>query len=203
MSRPVSIRILAAALFVPAMALAASQTNGLPDRTKDPPDQVQEQGSYRIGAGDVLRIHVWKNADLSLEAPVRPDGMISLPLLNDVRAAGLTPRQLKDRLVARLTGYVSTPEVSVIVLQVNSFKVTVLGKVRQPGRFSLTGPTTVLDVLAMAGGFEQFEGGEEAYVLRARGSGYERIPVKYSTAVSAAGKSVNLDLQPGDFVIVP
>ena len=168
-----------------------------------PPPDVQDRGDYRIGAGDVLRIVVWKNPDLSFEVPVRPDGMVSLPLLNDVQAAGQSPMQLRDRLTGKLAKYVSTPEVSVIVLQVNSFKVSVLGKVRRPGRFELNGPTTVLDLIAMAGGFEEFASPEDMYVLRASGRSYERIPVKYSWAISAGGRPVNVDLRPGDFIVVP
>ena len=160
-------------------------------------------GDYRIGAGDVLQIVVWGNDQLSTSLPVRPDGMISLPLLNDVRASGRTPMELRGVLAERLGEFVSAPQVTVIVTSVSSFKVSVLGNVRSPGRISLNEPTTVLDVIAMVGGFVEFTNPDDTYVLRPVEGAYRRIPFKYSTAITAAGKTVNIFVMPGDFIIAP
>ncbi len=166
--------------------------------------QVAEKivGDYRIGTGDVLDIVVWENEKLSRSVPVRPDGWISLPLVNDVRAAGLTPMELQAQLATRLTEYISSPVVSVIVTSVYGFKVSVLGEVRSPGRYAFDGPATVLDAIASAGGFNEYASKDDTYLLRPEQGGYDRIPIKYSQ-VSREGAGVNVVLKPGDIVIVP
>src|SRR5437764_8123155 len=111
---------------------------------------------YRIGPEDVLDVAVWNNPAISRTTPVRPDGMISLPLLNDMQAAGLTPMQLRDNIAKKLTEYLPNPEVSVIVREVNHYKISVLGEVKKPGRYDLKGPGTVLDAIALAGGLSDF-----------------------------------------------
>ena len=160
---------------------------------------------YRIGPEDVLSIDVWNNEALSLEVPVRPDGMISLPLLDDVQAAGLTPIELRDFLTRRLTEYMSQAEVSVIVTEVRSYKVSVLGEVRTPGRYELNSRSTVLEVLAMAGGFTDFATRSRIVVLRPDGGTTKRIPFDYDKVFSDGGKhkQENLYLRPGDIVLVP
>src|SRR5713226_7645572 len=120
------------------------------------PQGEEPVAEYLIGPEDVLDIAVWNNTDISRTVPVRPDGKISLPLLNDVQAAGLTPMQLRDVLIKLLTSYIPTPEVSVIIREVHSFKVSVIGEVKTPGRHELKSGATVLDVLAMAGGLGEF-----------------------------------------------
>src|SRR5229473_2076805 len=117
-----------------------------------PPQRAHAEGGedYEIGPEDVLDIAVWNNTAISRTVPVRPDGKISLPLLNDVQAAGLTPMQLRDGLAKKLTDYMPTPEVSVIVKEVHSFKVSVLGEVKKAGQYELKSRTTVLDVVALA-----------------------------------------------------
>jgi polysaccharide export outer membrane protein len=171
--------------------------------------EAQEQGGppesspYRIGPEDVVEVSVWNNAALTRTVPVRPDGRISLPLLNDVPAAGLTPMQLREGLVSRLAEYMPTPEVSVIVREVHSFKVAVIGEVRRPDRYALRSRATVLDVLAMAGGFTEFAARTRIVVLRHDGAGMKRLPFNYNAIVSANGERGNLLLQPGDIVLVP
>ena len=160
-------------------------------------------GDYRIGEGDGLQIVVWGNEQLSMSVTVRPDGMISMPLLNDIQAADRTPMELRQVITQRLGEFVSAPQVTVIVAAVRSFKVYVLGKVRSPGRYDLDAPTTVLEILAMAGGFEEFTNPDDTYILRPVEGAYRRIPFKYSTAITAAGKTVNVLVQPGDFIIAP
>jgi polysaccharide export outer membrane protein len=158
---------------------------------------------YRIGPEDKLQIAVWNNEAMSRTVPVRPDGKISLPLLNDVQAAGLTPQQLRDALVKRLTDYMPTAEVSVIVLETKSTKVSVIGEVSKPARYELASRTTVLDVLAMSGGLTQFAARSRIFVLRRNGEDVKRIPFNYNRAVAAEGEQVNFVLEPGDIVVVP
>ncbi len=129
--------------------------------------------------------------------------MISLPLLNDVQAAGSTPLQLRDTLAKKLAEYVPAAEVSVIVNRVQSFSVSVIGSVMHPGHFNLTGPTTVLDALAMAGGVTEFASRRNIFVVRAEPTGNKRLPFNYNKAISENDEGVNFLLQPGDVVIVP
>jgi polysaccharide biosynthesis/export protein len=180
-----------------------------PAPTPAPEPQADE---YRIGPEDVLQITVWQNAELSRTLPVRPDGKISLPLVNDVQAAGLTPMQLRDSLKQKLAEYVPAAEISVIVGEVQSFNVSLIGKVQRANRYKLKTPTTVLDLLALAGGFADFADPDRIVVLRPEplpeqgrraGQTYKRIPFNYKKVISAGGESENVLLQPGDIVVVP
>jgi len=159
-----------------------------------PPD------TYRIGAEDVLLISVWKNDAMTRTVPVRPDGKISLPLLNDVQAAGLTALELRGVLAQKLSDYMPGPEVSVIVLEVRSLKVSVLGEIARPGRYELRSWATVADVLAMAGGFTPFATRTKIVILRTDGSAMTRIPFNYN---KLAGEQENFYLRNGDIVMVP
>ena len=162
-----------------------------------------DQGNYQVGPDDILDIVVWNNTDMSRTVPVRPDGMISLPLLNDVRAAGLTAMQIRDVLVTRMAAYMPSPEVSVIVREVKSAKVTVIGQVKTPGRYDIRNRTTVLDVLAQAGPFSDFAALSRIFVIRADGSATKRLSFDYSKAVSRRGEQENFVLEPGDIIVVP
>jgi polysaccharide biosynthesis/export protein len=158
---------------------------------------------YRIRAGDVLEIVVWKNQDLSRTVSVKPEGRISLPLLNEVDAAGLTPLQLRDRLIGLLSAYIPNPEVFVLVSQVRSFNVSVIGQVNHPGRYELQSRTTVLEALALAGGLSDFASRGGISVLRSEGSDEtQSMPFDYRKAVSGDG-SANFQLRPGDIIVVP
>jgi len=159
--------------------------------------------AYKIGPEDVLAITVWKNEPMSRVVQVRPDGMISLPLIDDVSAAGLTPVQFRDVLVKRMSEFIPNPEVSVIVTDVRNYKVSVLGEVMKPGRFELKSYTTILDVIAQAGGFTQFAARGKIIVLRPSGKSMKRIPFNYNKVVAAGGEEENFYLQPGDIVLVP
>ncbi len=162
-----------------------------------------ERGGYQIGAGDILDISVWKNAELSRQVTVRPDGMISLPLVNDVRAAGLTPMELRELLAKRLAEYVPAAEVSVIVSKVRSYSISVVGSVTKPGRFLLSSPTTVLEAIAMAGGLTEFASRRSIIVLRTEGKGATtRVPFNYNNALAGEANE-NLLLRAGDVVVVP
>jgi polysaccharide export outer membrane protein len=166
-------------------------------------------GEYVIGHEDVVEIAVWNNTSITRTVPVRPDGKISLPLLNDVQAAGLTAMQLRDRLTASLAEYMPTPSVSVIVREVHSFKVTVIGQVKTPGRYELKGRATVLDVLALAGGLTEFAERNGIVVMRPDGPVTRRIPFQYASLASSNGRKnpkpgeENFCLHPGDIVFVP
>jgi len=157
---------------------------------------------YQIGPEDVLDIAVWNNPAMSRTTPVRPDGMISLPLLNDIQAAGLTPMQLRDTITTKLTEYLPNPEVSVIVREVNHFKVSVLGEVKKPGRYDFKGQATVLDAIAMAGGLSDFAARSRITILRNDNGTSKRIPVNYNKIVSASEQG-DINLRPGDIVLVP
>jgi polysaccharide export outer membrane protein len=182
--------VLAAVLVVTGSAMAQS----------DAPERKAAPDKYRIGPEDMLQISVWKNDAMSRAVLVRPDGKISLPLLNDVQAAGLTAIELKDVLTKRLTEYMPSPEVSVIVTDVRSLKVSVMGEVARPGRYELKSWATVLDVLAMAGGFTQFASRSRIVILTSDGNGMKRIPFNYN---KVAGEQENFYLRNGDIVLVP
>jgi len=200
MSRSCLLTLLVA-LILPLGVPAASARAA--DASPNPP---REQGTvqpYRIGPEDTLHISVWKNEAMSRTVPVRPDGMVSLPLVNDVQAAGLTPMELRDLLTKKLAEYIPNPEVSVIVTDVHSFKVSVIGEVAKPARYELKSSTTVLDVLAMAGGFTQFAARTRIVVLRPNGKTVTRIPFNYSKVIATSADQENFYLQPGDIVLVP
>lgn len=195
--RPFAVSCLAL-LLIAAWPLWGQESDG----TDAPePGPAAPAGDYRIGPEDVLSIGVWKNEALSRDVPVRPDGMISLPLLNDVRAAGLTPMELRDVLMRRLADYMPGPEVSVIVKEIRSPKVSILGEVAHPGRYDLRGRTTVLDLLALAGGFTEFASRSRIVVLRAEGPGPGRVRFDYDKAMQD-GARANFELRPGDIVLV-
>lgn len=166
---------------------------------------------YLIGPEDVLDIAVWNNTEMSRTVPVRPDGKISLPLLNDVHADGMTPMQLRDALAASLAEFIAAPNVSVIVREIHSFKVAVIGEVKTPGRFELKGRATVLDLLALAGGPTEYAARGRIVVLRREPNGTRQIPFPYdklteknepATASKSNGQH-NFCVQPGDVVLVP
>ncbi|MGH8414994.1 MAG: polysaccharide biosynthesis/export family protein [Gammaproteobacteria bacterium] len=172
-------------------------------RPQSPPCAINGCGSptYRIGPGDVLQVAVWQDKDLYRTEPVRPDGKISLPLLNDIQAAGLTPAQLRQEIAEGLKQYMSDPDVSVVVTAVHSLAVAVLGQVKKPGRYQFPVEPTVLEVLAAAGGLTPFASPSKIVIIRQSKDGTERIPFNYQRAVSQGSGPVLL--QPNDVVVVP
>ena len=161
-----------------------------------------DNGNYMIGPRDVLNISVWKEPDLSRSVPVRPDGEISLPLLNDVQASGLTPMQLAAEITKRLRKYVSDPQVSVIVEQVNSQVVYVVGEVIHPGPMPMLPNMTVLQAISIAGGLAQYANQKRIYVLRVENGQSKQYPYNYKQALRGiTGK--NISLRPGDTIVVP
>jgi polysaccharide biosynthesis/export protein len=160
--------------------------------------------SYVIGANDVLAINVWKEPEVSRSVPVRSDGKISLPLVGELQASGQTPRQLEEEISKRLQSYISEPEVTVIVTDSKSQKVNILGMVVKPGAYLLTSSTSVLDAIAMAGGFKDFAKQKSIYVLRQAPDGTQkRIPFNYKEVIKGKNPDQNIRLLPGDTVVVP
>ena len=158
---------------------------------------------YVIGADDVLAVVFWREKDLSVETAVRPDGKITLPLLNDLQAAGFTPDQLREQIQAAATKYVEDPSVTVVVKAMNSRKVFITGQVIKPGQYPLTGPTTVLQLIAMAGGLQEFADSDNILIMRTEGGQQIAMPFSYGDVLNRRALGQNITLQPGDTVIVP
>ncbi len=160
-------------------------------------------GEYRIGAGDGLQLIVWKEPELTRDVTVRFDGKISVALLGDVQAAGRLPGELADEISTGLKRYVSSPLVTVAVSQTRSARFYVLGMVGRPGEFPMVGPTTVIQALALAGGFREYAKLDDIVILRQEGAGSTFIPINYKRLVSNRDGSQNVQLRPGDTVLVP
>jgi polysaccharide biosynthesis/export protein len=158
--------------------------------------------NYIIGAQDVLDINVWKEEQLTKTVPVRPDGRISLPLLNDVQAAGLTPTQLGSLITEDLKKFVTNPQVTVIVREINSQRIYLLGEVGRAGAYPLLPGMTVLQALSSAGGFTQFANLKKIYVLRVENGKQQKLPFNYKEALSKGGDQ-NIFLKAGDTIVVP
>ncbi|PYX34242.1 MAG: sugar transporter [Acidobacteria bacterium] len=159
---------------------------------------------FVIGTGDVLAVNVWKETEVSRVVPVRSDGRISLPLVGELQAGGRTPKQLESEITTKLKDYVSEPEVTVIVQEIKSQKFNVLGMVMKPGSYVLTNPTTILDAIALAGGFRDFAKQKEVYVLRRTPDGKQaRLPFNYKDVVKGHNSAQNIALQSNDTIVVP
>jgi polysaccharide biosynthesis/export protein len=160
--------------------------------------------TYSIGADDILAINVWKEPDLTRSVPVRSDGKISLPLIGELQAAGVTPKQLEQDISKKLTSYVAEPEVTVIVQEIRSRKFNILGQVAKPGSFPITRTTTVLDAIALAGGFRDFAKQKSIYILRQKSDGtQQKLPFNYKEVVKGKNVEQNITLEPRDTVVVP
>jgi polysaccharide export outer membrane protein len=204
-----------AVLFV--FAMAAYPQQGKQDEAKKPADTApaavpakpegaaaaapaaSESKPYVIGPEDMLQVRVWRDAELSGQFPVRPDGKISLPLVNEMQAAGKTPEELAKDITQSLTKYLTQPEVSVAVLAVNSKKYFIIGEVKRTGSFPLTVPTTVLEALVNAGGFRDFANPKKIKILR-RG---QQLKFNYKEVIAGKNMEQNILLESGDQIIVP
>ena len=162
----------------------------------------QTREDFIIGPGDVLSVVVWKEPEVSGSVPVRPDGKISLPLMNDVQAAGLTALQLRSMITDKLKGFIADPTVSVAVEKVNSQKVTVMGEVSSPGAQPLTGPTRIMDALATSR-FTPFSKTSKIYVLRDENGKQQRLDFNYKDYTKGKNPDQNILLKNGDTIIVP
>jgi polysaccharide export outer membrane protein len=205
----IAMLLVGAMLAVPAEAQTPSATSPVaspatsaatsPTTSADKP----HDDSFVIGNDDVLAINVWKEPDISRSIPVRSDGKISLPLVGEVQAAGLTPLTLEKDIAEKLKNYISEPEVTVMVQQVNSQKFNILGQVTKPGSYVIANSPTVLDAIALAGGFRDFAKRKSIYVLRHNASGESRLPFNYKDVSQGKGMEQNVKLQRGDTIIVP
>jgi polysaccharide export outer membrane protein len=167
----------------------------VPPATTDP--------AYQIGPEDVLDISVWKEPDVSRVVPVRPDGRISLPLINDVQAAGSSPQQLAKTISEKLRKYLNEPQVTVIVTQINSQRVFVVGEVLKAGAFPLIPGMTVLQALSSAGGFTTFADVKKIHVMRLHDGKHVELPFNYREVLKGDNADQNIKLEPGDTVVVP
>jgi polysaccharide biosynthesis/export protein len=159
-------------------------------------------GSYVIGASDVITVTVLKEPTLSSSLLVRPDGMITMPLLGDVKASGLTPLQLADGIAIRLMKYIQDPNVSVILTQINSRKVYLIGEVTKTGAVDITPGMTLLEAIASAGGLTQYANSKKMYILRSEDGKHSKVPVRYKDALKG-NSALNLTLKSGDTIVVP
>ena len=158
---------------------------------------------YTIGADDRLAITFWGDKELDSEVVVRPDGRISLPLLNDVDAAGLTPDELRERLVAVAKQFVTEPAPTVVVKEIHSRRVFITGNVEKPGPYALNGPMTVLQLIATAGGLREFVSGKNIVIVRNDAGRQSRLSFDYQRVVKGRDIRQNIELRPGDTIIVP
>ena len=166
------------------------------------PRVAEMANAYQIGPEDLLDISVWKNVELSRTVPVRPDGNVSLPLVNDIHAAGLTPSELRDQITTRLAEYIPAPEVSVMVREVHSRKVAVVGAVKMPGRYDIKSPMTVLEAIALAQGLTDFASRDRIVILRQVNGKATRIPFNYRK-IADGSEQENFFVRAGDIVVVP
>ena len=186
-----------------AQAAPAAAAGSAAATTAEKPADKPHDDSFVIGNDDVLAINVWKEPDISRSIPVRSDGKISLPLVGEVQAAGLTPLKLEKDIAEKLKSYISEPEVTVMVQQVNSQKFNILGQVNKPGSYVIANSPTVLDAIALAGGFRDFAKRKSIYVLRHGASGEARLAFNYKDVSQGKNMEQNVKLQPGDTIIIP
>src|SRR5215471_13162765 len=199
------LSLLAAGLLcAPLIAVAQdSAAAKKPDRASQPTADSAVDADYKIGPQDVVRIDVWKEPDISRTIPVRPDGKITLPLLNDVQAAGMTAMQLAASLRDSFSKYLTNPQVTVTVTEINSCRVYITGEVVRAGALPLLPGMTVLQALSSAGGFTQFARTKNIYVLRTEDGKQVKHPFNYKEVVKGNLQDQNIVLQPGDVIVVP
>ncbi len=201
------LAVIALLLAIPSHAQqgdsgkVSSQSGATPGDNGAAQKSLPADPNYIIGAHDVLDISVWKEENLTKTVPVRPDGKISLPLLNDVQASGLTPTQLATEITQDLKKFVTDPQVTVIVREINSQRVYLLGEVTRAGAYPLLPGMTVLQALSSAGGFTQFANLKKIYVLRVENGKQEKFPFNYKEALSKGDQ--NIFLKAGDTIVVP
>jgi len=162
-----------------------------------------DSNKYVIGPEDILYIHTWKEEALSRAVPVRMDGKISLPLIDDIQAAGLTPLQLKEILIQKLKKFMDNPNVSVIVMEANGFKVYISGQVRTPGVYRIRSETSLLQIIPMAGGFTEWANQKKILIIRKENGKEKRIEVNYKKIVKGKEPISKSILKQGDTIIVP
>ena len=185
-----------------ATSLHAQNTPSTASSAETPKNAAADP-NYIIGAQDVLGINVWKETELTRDVPVRPDGKISMPLLNDVQAAGLTPTQLAAQITVSLKKFVTDPQVTVTVTQINSQRVYILGEVNRAGAYPLLPQMTLLQALSSAGGFTQFANLKKIYLLRQESGKQQKYPFNYKDVIAGKSSDQNIVLMAGDTIVVP
>jgi polysaccharide export outer membrane protein len=177
----------------------AQKDSASPQKTQS--DVATDSDQYTIGPEDVLHIYVWKEEQLTKTVPVRMDGKISLPLVDDIQASDLTPLQLKEVIIKKLKGFIDNPTVSVTVMEANSFKVYVSGEVKQPGAHRLRSETTLLQLMTMVGGFTDWADRKNILIIRKEKGAEQRIRANYKKIL--AGDEPDVVIKRGDTVIIP
>jgi polysaccharide export outer membrane protein len=208
--RSKSIASLLLLIAVPAFAQAPRPSQPAPAApaatpaaaAPRPTDPVVPPG-YVIGTDDVLSIVYWKDKDMSADAKVRPDGRIALPLINEVQAAGLTPEQLHAKLTEESKKYMEDANITVVVREINSRKAFITGEVHKPGPYPLTAPTTVMQLISMAGGLREYADAKKIMIMRSENGRQVSLPFNYKDVASGKKLQQNIELKPGDTVVVP
>ena len=198
-----TLTTLAAALALAACTLAPLAAKDKDGDKKPAPQAPALNDEYRLGPGDKLRIEVYKDQQLSQSVQVRPDGKITLPLIGDVEATGHTPIEMRDTIATSLKEYVTNPTVTVIVVEALASKVYVMGEVTHPGTMEMHGPTTILQALAMAGGFKEFANTKDVKVLRPNGDRGAVQTIRFNYKDMLNGDAKPFYLRSGDTVVVP
>lgn len=211
--RTTILRILAAGLMVSALH-ARTESPSAQDKKEEAKSSkseanreavraIAEDPAYKIGPQDVLKVDVWREDQLTRVAPVRPDGKITLPLLNDVQAGGFTPMELADVIQDGLKKFINNPQVTVSVMEINSRRIYVTGEVSKAGVYGLLPHMTVLQALSSSGGFTQFARLKNIYILRMENGKQVKLPFNYKEAISGKHPEQNIELQPSDVIVVP
>jgi len=186
-------------LFLSASGVAAQTSSP----ASAPANSPTLSSDYRIGPEDVLNVVFWRDTELSAEVMVRPDGKISLPLLNDLQAAGFTPEELRQRLIEAAEKFIEEPNASVVVKSVNSRKVFITGMVSKPSAYPLVGTMTVLQLIATAGGLLEYADKDKIQIIRVVDGKTDYFKFNYSEVMRRRNVDQNIDLRPGDTVVVP
>jgi polysaccharide biosynthesis/export protein len=194
--------MLGAAAWGPAQSANLNPPDRGDNGTPTTPDAAVSPG-YRVGESDVLHINVWKEPDVTQTVTVRTDGNISLPLIREIKVSGMTPLQIQDAVTEKLKAFITNPQVTVTVTDIRSKRAFITGEVARPGGYSLNTETTVLQLIAQAGGFTPFAKRDNIVVLRFVSGKQERLPFKYRAVVQGKNSGQNIALQAGDTVVVP
>jgi len=207
MKKLMSFGIIGIGLLLIGHSLAFSQTEKAEKETllkkQAQAEVVADSENYIIGSEDILYIHIWKEEHLSRTVPVRRDGIISLPLVDEIKAEGLTPLQLKEILAQRFKEFIGDPNITVMVMEANSFKVYLSGQIRNPGVYRLRSETSLLQIISMAGGFTDWANQKKILIIRKESGKEKRITVNYKKIVKGEDPGSNIILKAGDTIIVP
>lgn len=204
LSKSIASLLLLAAVpaFAQAQPPSAMPAEAAAVAAPRPTDPVVPPG-YVIGADDLLSIVYWKDKDMSADAKVRPDGRIALPLINEVHAAGLTPEQLHKKLIEESKKYMEDANITVVVREINSRRAFITGEVNKPGPYPLTSPTTVMQLISLAGGLRDYADSKKIMIMRSENGRQTSLKFNYKDVASGKNLTQNIELRPGDTVVVP